>query len=159
MKRTHRTQRIQNRSEKGQSLVELAMSVTFLLILVAGVVDLGRMFFAFTALREAAQEGATFAALAPYDMVGIETRARHSSDKPIDLTDASSVQVTTEFSGDRCSGVHLVNGQPISNSATVTVAYNFDLTMPLIGAFIGSQHFPLKATVTDTILRLQCPGS
>lgn len=150
------SQPLKNRSESGQSMVELAVSVTFLLILVAGAIDLGRMFFTYTALREAAQEGATFATLAPYDTVGIEVRARDSSNKPIDLTDVSSVHVNTEFSGDRCSGVHMVDGRAVSNSVTVTVTYDFDLSMPLIGAFIGSQHFPLRASVTGTILRLQC---
>ena len=46
-------------SEKGQSMVELAVSVVVLLILLAGVVDLGRLAFYYITLRDAAQEAAS----------------------------------------------------------------------------------------------------
>ena len=52
-----------DKKESGQSLVELALSMTLLLILLAGVVDLGRAFFTYIALRDAAQEGASYAAV------------------------------------------------------------------------------------------------
>ena len=49
--------------EKGQSLVELAMSLVMLLTLLAGVVDFGRAFFTWITLRDAAQEGASYASV------------------------------------------------------------------------------------------------
>ena len=45
-------------TERGQSLTEFAISLVFLLTLLAGIVDLGRMFFAYIIIRDAAQEGA-----------------------------------------------------------------------------------------------------
>jgi hypothetical protein len=40
---------------------------------------------------------------------------------------------------------------------TVTVTYNYQLTMPLIGAIIGSQTIPVRASATNTILKPACP--
>jgi Flp pilus assembly protein TadG len=47
-------------SAKGQSLVELAISLVILLFLLAGIVEFGLAFFQFVQLRDAAQEGALF---------------------------------------------------------------------------------------------------
>ena len=48
------------RSEKGQSLIELAFGIVVLLILLAGIVDIGRLLFFYISMRDAAQEGAVF---------------------------------------------------------------------------------------------------
>jgi len=141
-------------SERGQSLVEVALGLTFLLLLLAGVVDLGRVFFSFIALRDAAQEGAIFGSIAPHDLMGIEARVRSSSSTPVELTDTDNIHVATQFSGQPCGGTDPLTGK--TNGVTVTVTYDFDLTMPLIGSVIGSQHFPLNAVVTNTILRPPC---
>ena len=55
----------QARKEQGQSLVELALSLTLLLLLLGGAIDLGRMFFTYIALRDAAQEGAIYGSYCP----------------------------------------------------------------------------------------------
>ena len=55
--------RMDRRSEKGQSLVELALIIVFVLIILAGVVDLGRMMYEYLTMRDAAQEGAGYAAI------------------------------------------------------------------------------------------------
>ena len=46
------------RSERGQSLVELALVLPLLILLLAGTVDLGRAFFSYIVITNAAQEGA-----------------------------------------------------------------------------------------------------
>ncbi|MGH2581346.1 MAG: TadE/TadG family type IV pilus assembly protein [Anaerolineales bacterium] len=139
------------RSEKGQGLVELAVSFLVLVLILAVAVDLGRVFFSFIALREAAEEGALFASLEPDDSPGglaaIEDRVRDNSDTPVDLTDTSAVVVDIDFLGDLCAG----------NQVAVTVTYTFNLTMPLLGAIIGTQTFPLAADATSTILAPACP--
>ncbi len=53
------------RSERGQSFVEFSIVVVFLVTLVAGVADLGRAFFSYLSLQDAAQEGATYASAYP----------------------------------------------------------------------------------------------
>ena len=46
------------RSERGQGLVELALVLPLLILLLAGTVDLGRAFFSYIVITNAAQEGA-----------------------------------------------------------------------------------------------------
>ena len=46
------------RSERGQGLVELALVLPLLILLLAGTVDLGRAFFSYIEITNAAREGA-----------------------------------------------------------------------------------------------------
>ena len=52
-------------SERGQGLVELAIALPFLLLLLLGVLDVGRAYWAVVALKDAASEGASYAAFYP----------------------------------------------------------------------------------------------
>ncbi len=138
-----------SRKEKGQSLVELGMGFTFLLLLIGAVVDLGGIFYTFVSLRDTAQEGAIYGAYQPTDLTGITSRIQSSASFPIDASQITAISVT-------CNGVDCVTtntnscqGQKIS----VAVSYNYNLTMPLIGAVIGRQTVPLNSTVTATILQ------
>ena len=51
-------QRFFHLKERAQSLTELAISFTFLMLLLAGSVDLARAFFFYLTLADASQEGA-----------------------------------------------------------------------------------------------------
>ena len=135
-----------NRREAGQSLTELAVSFTLLMLLLAITVDGGRIFFSYVSVREAAEEGALHAALYPTDSDGIVARVRSSSNRPIDLSDTSRVAISKTLLGSACAG----------NSIRVTVTYTFNLTMPFVGAILGTQSFPLTADSTATILRPGC---
>ena len=53
------------KSERGQSLVELAISIVILIYLLAGAVEFGLAFFQFVQLRDAAQEGALYGSMNP----------------------------------------------------------------------------------------------
>jgi Flp pilus assembly protein TadG len=143
---THR--RKTERSEKGQSLVELAISFTILLVLLAGTIDFGRAFFTWVALRDAAQEGASYGSFNPTNSAGIESRVRNTSNTPVDLS-SGDIAVTITVIGSPC----LSGG----NSIQVDVNYpNFPITMPFLGAILGSQTIPINATVIDTILAPTC---
>jgi len=134
------------RSERGQSLVELAMSLTVILLLLAGAVDFSIAYFSFSAMQDAAQEGALYGSIHP-DLKGeVENRVRGASTNPVDLSDLSLVTVTVVTTGSECEG----------DSITVSVGYDYPISMPFIGAIIGSQSIPLTASVTDTILQPAC---
>ncbi len=51
--------------ENGQSLVEMAFGLVVMLIILAGVLDLGRLYFTFVALEDAAGEAALFLSINP----------------------------------------------------------------------------------------------
>jgi Flp pilus assembly protein TadG len=139
----------QHASERGQSLVEFAISIVILLLLVAGIVDLGRALFTYMAIRDAAQEGALYGSTDPTNNSAIENRARFSSNllQGISNDPNADTEVNVSVSGSACLG----------GAITVEVVYNnFPLTMPLIGALIGQQEITIEASVTDTILRPAC---
>ncbi len=150
-----------NRGEKGQSLIELAFSILFLFILIAGVVDLGRAFFTYIALRDAAQEGAVYASVARKALDDsvmcseIINRAQSTSDTQIvDLTD-TSVSVSLD-EGTPCNSgdyLNLCYGQSVG----VTVKYGgFHLTTPFLGTIIGRQTITITASILDTVITPIC---
>jgi len=110
------------KSEKGQSLTEFALVLVFLLALLAGVFDLGRAFFAYIIIRDAAQEGAVFAAIAPKDDINVFSNAvadrvvaayvdpSNPSDVPIDI---NVMNVQVDIIGSACAAP--------GNSVRVTV--------------------------------------
>jgi len=145
------------RAEQGQSLTEFALSLVVLLILLAGVVDLGRMFFAYTIIRDAAQEGAVYGSIAPKDDLTyfqgkVEERVKtaftnpdDSSNPPVDLTKLS---VQTDVLGATCATP--------GSGVRVRVEYSVPVTMPFLGAIIGSQDMKMAATVENAILSPIC---
>ena len=52
-------------AERGQSLVEMSLMLVILLTILSGVIDLGRGFFSYIAIQNAAGEGALYAAINP----------------------------------------------------------------------------------------------
>lgn len=137
------------KSERGQSLVELALSLSMILLLLSGAVDFSIAYFSFTAMRDAAQEGALYGSINPDDEAGIITRVRSASSNPVDLDNEDLVDVIVTLSGAGCEG----------NEINVDVVYDYPVSMPFIGAIIGSQQITLNAGVSDTILQPTCPGS
>jgi Flp pilus assembly protein TadG len=140
-------------NERGQSLVELAISFTVLMYLLAGAVEFGIIFFQFVQLRDAAQEGALYGSMLPTDAAAIETRVRGSSSSPVDLADpAVQVAITVTDSG---GNVKAIADACESDGLTVEVLYYHHVFMPFMPRIIGSD-IPLRATVTDTVLSPVC---
>src|SRR5215212_3489973 len=113
-------------SERGQSLVELGVSLLILLYLLSGAAEFGLAFFQFVQLRDAAQEGALYGSMNPTNTVLIAARVRAASSSPIDLADTSLVDVDITFDGAQCEG----------NGIIVTVSYNHVVFMPFMSKFI-----------------------
>lgn len=146
MKRDHRASPAKPR-EKGQSLVEMSVSLTVILLLLAGMFDLGFAFFDYIALRDAVQEGAMYGSINPMDTAGIEARIRHSSSAPLDLATATALDApVVTVTGNACAG----------GAITVRLTYHYRIVMPFLGSILGSQTIPLTAVVTHTILQPNC---
>lgn len=127
--------------ERGQSMIELALTITILMVLLAGTVDLGRAFFTWLSMRDAAQEGASYGTIKPTDIPGIELRISSNLDQIIRPPEIYTVSVS-------------ILTQPcLGNTIQVDIEYpEFPITMPFLGTIIGQQYFPIHATVNDTIL-------
>jgi len=154
-------------SERGQSLVELGVSLLILMYLLSGAAEFGVLFFQFVQLRDAAQEGALYGSMNPYiestgdtifevgeaiNQAGIEGRVRAASSSPIDLNNSDPITGVTVLVSSSDGSNMLCEGHGIQ----VEVKYDHHIFMPFIPKLIGQTKIPLSATVVDTILTPLC---
>lgn len=128
-------------------MIEFAFTLVIILVLLVGLIDLGRAIFTYLALRDAAQEGASFASYNPTDTSGITSRVCNSSNTVSSLCTSPGINTQVNVIGSACSG----NGIEVQ----VTLS-NFTLVTPFLGAIVGSQTIPIRASVIDTILTPPC---
>lgn len=126
--------------EHGQSMVELALSFTFLMILLAGTIDFGRAFLTWIQMRDAAQEGASYASICPLD--GGEVKARVDDN----LNHVYDYSIN-----------YYKSGTEPEDSITITVETALPITMPFLGTVLNSDSISVTATINDTILTSSCP--
>lgn len=133
-------------NEAGQSLVELAIIFSLLLLMFAGAVNFGRAFFMYLSLRDAAQEGAAYGSIDPGNTSEIEDRVYDNLenlqfDRAADVR--TEIDITIQYFGPLCVG----------SIVQVDVNYpNFPLAMPFIGDIFDLNTISIHATVNDTIL-------
>jgi Flp pilus assembly protein TadG len=120
------------KDERGQSLLELAILLPVLLLILLGILDVGRLYMTMVAIHDAAAEGASYAATHPEETLQIQERAADSS-TALTTIDATMVDVYYE--------APLSSGQPI----TVTVNYDYDLLTPVLSAIVPSGTLRLRA--------------
>ena len=127
------------RKERGQSLVEFVLILPVLLIILAGVLDLGRLYFAYVAVTDAAAEGVAYAAIPPEDEDNeIVNRAQDAS--------GGLIEIDRGLVGIECPDTAL--GEPV----TVTVSYNFIVITPFVNAMVSDGVLMLRAVDTEAIL-------
>jgi Flp pilus assembly protein TadG len=142
--------------EGGQSLVELGVSLTFLFILLAGVVDIGRAFFTYISLRDAAQEGALYASFEETKCQDTQARVKTAANEIGELIDSGQVAFSCQVIGPACGDRDSAN----SGAVRVTLTYGeFPLTMPFLGTLLGGQTIAIRASSTDNILKPLCDTS
>ena len=135
-------------TERGQSLMEFSVSLVFVLVLLAGLVDLGRGLFTYMALRDGAQEGAAYGSLNPTETSTIQNRVYGSSTMLQSQEGEGTIDIQVNITGSACTG----------NAIEVITTYNdFPLTMPFVGSFLGSQTVDIHASAENTILSPKCP--
>jgi hypothetical protein len=146
-----------NKKERGQSLVELAVSLVLLLLLLSGAVEFGMAFFQFIQLRDAAQEGALYGSINPNAQGPIETRARGASSSPIDLTNTSLVTIDVLARDKTTNNFKALTSACEGDGLYVRMKYQHKIFMPFMSAVLGGRtYIPLSAEVTDTILSPVC---
>lgn len=157
-------QRIKKASESGQSLVELAISLIVLLYLLLGAVEFGIALFQYISIRDAAQEGALYGSINPTNEAEMRARA---IDAAADVTPLTASNVTVTINGDKtvaqaisanqaCEGSVIISGVYVPNVVTVSIVFDHEIFLPLVGDMIGDDDITLRAQVTDTILSPIC---
>jgi Flp pilus assembly protein TadG len=126
-------------TSKGQSLVEVALMLPLLVLILAGILDLGRAYMTLVALNDAAAEGATYASIHPNQTAQIVSRTADSSSALVQL-DADLVTVDLQTPP--------VPGQPV----TVTVQYEYQVLMPFFNAMVPDGTLMLSASEVRSII-------
>jgi Flp pilus assembly protein TadG len=140
-------------ASRGQGLVEFALVIIFLFLLVSGVIGIGNAYFIHLALRDAAQEGAVYASVAPTNTTQITQRAQEAMGGTLNPGDVT-VTVTELNPGVFCAGINPSTLR--SNGIEVQVSYNMPIIVPFLGAIVGSDTWTLTGTARDTILIPSC---
>lgn len=124
---------------KGQTLLELALALVFLMLILAGLADYGRVHSARIALINAAREGAFFAASNPDDLQGVRERVKQEAmTAGITLSDSNiTVQIPT--------GENRI-GQPVIVAVQTHVPTIF-------ARFIGVSAIPVTVHATAPMMR------
>jgi Flp pilus assembly protein TadG len=132
--RSARDRRLRGRAA-GQSAVELALLLPLLLLIVFGVLDLGRAFQVAITIANAARVGARYAMQYPTDTNGIIAAAQaEAQGSGIVLTDPSTSSVSVSCP-QGCG-----SNQPIQ----VTVTYTFTL---MIASYVAPNPIPMSNSV------------
>jgi len=122
------------REKKGQSLVEFALLLPVLLIILLGLLDLGRAYYILVTLKDMASEGASYAAMHPADVWEIRQRA---SDGGGGLVTVVSSTISVEAG---------------ATTVTVTVPYSYNVLTPFINGLFPDGFVPLRARASQRIL-------
>lgn len=143
MRRLWRPRQRTARGRIGQSLVELALALPMLLLIMLGTIDIGRVFFDYVQIRNAAREGAGYGAHFPTDTAGIQNRVTQHG-VPAGTT-VSVVCSSCGTSGGVATGVGTI---------TVTVQRTFTpITMGFLQTWFGMQPMSLSSSASMRVLR------
>jgi Flp pilus assembly protein TadG len=141
------------RAEKGAATVEFAMFAMFLVLIIGGIVDIGRGLYMAIAINDAAQEGAMFAAFTdnvagqPLTVDDITARVIASTSSP-ELTAGDVDVVCAEQPRARRSG----------SQVTVEVSHTIDLITPFISDWFGGTLTIERSATADRFFD-GCPAS
>jgi hypothetical protein len=125
----------------GQSMVEMALLLPVLLLISLVTIDLGRGIYYYSAIYNAAREGARYGIINPEDISGIKQ-------KTVDMAVGVNLQA---------SDVTIAPNPADENVDTIRVSinYNFELVTPLARLFTscGCNYITLRTSSTMYIER------
>lgn len=127
---------------RGQATVEFALILPVFLMLTAGAIQFGQVFFAYAQLLQAAQEGARYGAVLHHMDNEITTRVRQLS--PGGASDGVVVATTVSPTNNgTVSGINRTTG----NVITVTVTHTQGLFIP----FFARNSIPLTGRTSMVV--------
>jgi Flp pilus assembly protein TadG len=126
------------KSQRGQSLVELALTLPVIILVLFGILEFGRISYSYIVITHAAREGARAGAVGKTDAEIVAT-IRETAPLPNADTNLHITKLEPSESA-RTSGLPL----------TVEVAYDVELVTPLFDKLLPNP-FTLKSRVTMRI--------
>ena len=142
--------------ERGQSMVEFALSLPILILILSGIIDIGRVYFAYIYLEEAAAEAALYLSLNP-------TCIDNSSGVGTECDDPNNAEWRANNSGSKQGIAQYVivhspdtTGVEIGDVVTAEATMNFLFITPGIAAIVesttGSDVLTLEVTANHIVL-------
>jgi Flp pilus assembly protein TadG len=127
-----------NKSNAAQSMVETALLLPIMILLMVGILDLGRLYFAYITIFNAAREGARYGVSNPTITNQIKAHTKQEVDGAIVTLDDSDIAIT-------CDGPSGPYGPCIAgNAIVVTVTYTkFQL---ITSTIFGGGNITMRAT-------------
>ncbi|PKO20436.1 MAG: hypothetical protein CVU38_20120 [Chloroflexi bacterium HGW-Chloroflexi-1] len=122
------------RTENGQSMVEFGLILPLLILILAGMVDLGGGIRDYIVTTNAVQVGARYGSFNPSDSAGIQARIQNSASG----TSMTITSVTVSYP----------NGNASGNPIMVQVTYQVST---ILGSILGISGITLHSAVQDVI--------
>jgi Flp pilus assembly protein TadG len=138
----------QREAQAGQALVELALMAIILMVLLGFTLDIGRAYYSYLALKDAAGEGAYYGSVHPgwidsgdcADPTNVVYRVKNSAPSG-GLVNWDSVAVNVD-----------VPSTTAGSYITVTATSQFQLIAPFTSVFTGGSTVPLTAVSSARLL-------
>jgi len=136
----------------------MTVGLVILLMILMGILDLGRLYFVYQALQDAAGEGALYLAIHPENSCYYTTYSGNCAD-PNNAQYRAAYAGDVNFARDILALSTGPDGFDASISsttpriATVTIHYNFQPVTPLIGAI--AHYVPIRLGATASALVIE----
>lgn len=143
-----------DRRSPGQSLAEFALMLPFLMFLLLGALDFGRVFLGWVELNNAARVAANFAAENPNAWTNGDAAAQAEYNREI-TADAGAINCSLPAP---LPAPSFPSGNDVGSPAQVTLQCEFSLITPLMGNLVGnpltvtaSAAFPIRAGAIEGV--------
>jgi Flp pilus assembly protein TadG len=153
-----------HKRRRGQSMVELAISFPILLLMLSGLLDLGRMYYVFVALQDATAEAALFLSVSPECQTSADTIPGL-----LDCTDPNNAFFRAQNAGGTTGVINFsainttityMDDEPIPNgirdigdTVTVKMEYPFEFITPIMPRIAAINPITLTAVSAEIIVQ------
>ncbi len=140
------------RGQRGQSLVEFSLTAIILIMILSGLLDLGRLYFIYVALEDSVGEGALYLSLNPLCLTAADTDM--SATPPVDCSDPNNAEwrVRSAVGGVLdWSTATITSSAPIpaaGQTVQVTIVYPYRMLTPIMAQITNQIDLTVVATQT-----------
>ncbi|MGI9167962.1 MAG: TadE/TadG family type IV pilus assembly protein, partial [Pyrinomonadaceae bacterium] len=139
--------------EDGTQLIEFAIALPFLLLMFAGSVEIGRMFYTYTTLTKSTMVGAQYLSspMSPVSGSGYSAADINIAKNLMICGVAANCNQETPIVSGLAAGNIIITAPPVSAGVryvTVQVTYNYTPLVFDLGAMTGVQNLSLNYTLT-----------
>jgi Flp pilus assembly protein TadG len=138
-----------HKAERGQSLVEMTVGLVILLIIVMGILDLGRIYFTYITLQDAAAEAALYLAVDPCCKTADNCTSPNNAEYRAVYSADPGFAAAISSLGDDGFSAQVDNPMAVGTGISVSVSYPYQPLTPLISAIAPTIR--LMATASNSV--------